>query len=203
MTDPVEDILADDFDSRMLRLQREQEDSLLDDFDDEEVVPSDGAEIEPMHNSKDDYTNPAVIKEKPIHRLIAYDVAKGVTTKEIAEKFRYSEAHVNNLKRTDWFKKNVANLIHECMADDFTEMLNAGAVEAFQVQMELMTDKKTPASVRNSAAQAILDRSRGRAVSSVQISKTVDDSAPVDEWAKLEQEKKELEAELKDETLSA
>lgn len=111
--------------------------------------------------------------EKPIHRIICYHAAAGVPIKEIATLVNYSREQVSAILRTERSAKMVSQIIEHCFKNDVSALLSGAQVSAVLEIQDLMLNAKSE-TVRLNSAKDILDRVRGKAVTSVEISKKSD-----------------------------
>lgn len=130
-----------------------------------------------------------ILKEKPLHRVMAYMIARGMTQIEVANATGYSREQVNLIANQVWFRDIVAKVIHEAQADGLMELLRAGAVDAVETLKTLVVSAKSE-TVRLGAATSLLDRILGKAKPMEDGDK---DRVPIDPTSELDQINSELQ----------
>lgn len=111
-------------------------------------------------NGKD--PNLAILHEKPEHRLLLYMKAQGASNKEIAEQSGYTQPWLSQLFRQPWAQQRLIEIMNQCGKDRVTTLIASAAEDSVLTLIELRDDPESPAAVRRSAAENLLDRYLGK-----------------------------------------
>lgn len=95
--------------------------------------------------------------ERPEHRVILYLVAKCYSTSQIAVATGYSKAMILNLRKQSWFKRRLAELMHEVGGDQVSQFLQIHATDALEKIVDLMHGAQDER-VQASCAKMLVDK---------------------------------------------
>lgn len=112
-----------------------------------------------LYSDKD--PNLAVLHEKPWHRAVVYLVIKGLTNREIAERFGKTEPWISQLTRQPWFKNRVVQELKEAGGDLVETILQSQVIPSIEKVIELRDGANSEA-IQMRAASEILDRFMGK-----------------------------------------
>lgn len=147
-----------------------------------------------FHGKRREATVRVEIKnEKPWHRTAVLLCAAGWAAKDIAMEVGYGTQAVLTLMKQPWFNEAVGIVIERNGTADALEIFKAEIMGAQATVLEIMNNEKAPPTVRLAAANSVIDRVKGKAKQSVEISQlraASDD--PVAEAARLQQQVEEL-----------
>ena len=139
------------------------------------------------------------VYEQSWQRAAAILVAAGMSGKQIAESLDKCASSVSALMAVPWFQANVTKIIESKVgAADVLALCREKAIQAHDVLFEILHDKDAGARTRLQAATTVLDRVYGKPVSHVQSDVTVRSGDPVEEIARLEREKADMQMRLGD-----
>lgn len=110
---------------------------------------------------KQETTIPGTKNEQPWHRMAAFMLLAGRTSSEIAAAAGVAPQTVSNLRGLRWFQELLAVLANET-GQDITGLLQAEAAQSVETLVSLRDDPETPARVRLSAAQTLLEQAHGK-----------------------------------------
>lgn len=147
-----------------------------------------------FHGKRREATVRVEIKnEKPWHRTAVLLCAAGWAAKDIAMEVGHGTPAVLTLMKQPWFNEAVGIVIERNGTADALEIFKAEIMGAQATVLEIMNNEKAPPTVRLAAANSVIDRVKGKAKQSVEISQlraASDD--PVAEAARLQQQVEEF-----------
>lgn len=156
-----------------------------------QLLPDDG--LHGFHNPSD--PNILIDREKPVHRLIAYMQAQGMSLTEIATKTGYTIPWLSQVTRQKWFRPIVLREMQEAGRDAVQTMIQGAAVDSVAKIIELR-DGSSNQRVQATCAFDLLDRFLGKPVQrSENLNATVDASAL--KGSQLDEKLAAVEGELK------
>lgn len=135
-------------------------------------------------------------REKPEHRLMLWLSLEGHNAKEIASITGYTPEHVRTIRKQPWFREAFCRLSTDAGKDIMTTFLEGYVMDACETLVDLAKNSKVDA-VRRSAADAILDRVRGKPTVRVETKTTSTIDATITDVAKLAEESRRLEEQLR------
>lgn len=127
------------------------------------------------------------VLEMPWHKYAIKLSAMGISPSEIAEACDCEATVIYNLLRTDWFLERVS-LEMEKELIPMSEFFKKNAVLAGLTLVELMQNPKTPASVRCTSANSLLERHLGKSTQVVQMKTEMVSSDVAADVRRLEEE---------------
>jgi hypothetical protein len=136
-----------------------------------------------------------LLKEKPIHRTIAYMLLQGATQRKVSEVVGLGEMTISKLVNTGWFREVTAKLAAVAGGDAVMELLKGASTESAQVLIQLTQSKNE--NIKLKAAESVLDRVFGKAVTRVQKTSSTVPVDPAEELAELNQEIARSEEQLR------
>lgn len=145
-----------------------------------------------LHNSKD--PNLGIKHEQPVHRLMCWLKARGVSNTEIAKRVKMSDAWVSQVCRQPWFRLRLIQEMKEAGLDAVREMIKGAALDSVETLIQLRDTPTTPAAVRKAASDSLLDRYLGKAVQPIEVDKPDQPRTP--DVRALDAQIAELETEL-------
>lgn len=141
--------------------------------------------------------NFAILEEKPLHRIIVYLKAQGLSNVEISKRTGYTQPWVSQVTRQPWFRLRLTQELREAGADAISTLLKANALDSVYTLVELRDDQDAPKAVRKAAADSLLDRYLGKPTQKVETEEKRPPST--EELHKLNREIEQLDKQLKDE----
>lgn len=129
--------------------------------------------------------------EQPWHRLLAYMLLQGATTKQCADQFGKSASHISQVRKQHWFGTLLTQLANLSFDQDLVGLLHGSAVTAIETLTELAQTAESE-SVKRSAASTLLEqylRNKPQAVPK-------ETKSPRDELDELNAEIRNLEGKL-------
>lgn len=143
-------------------------------------------------NAKD--PNLVVKHESPLHRMMCYLKAQGLSNREIALRTGKSESWVSQVLRQPWARSRISEEMKAAGRDALETIITAAAEDSVYKLIELRDEAKQQ-NVQLAAANALLDRFLGKPTQKVESEvKTTIQSTDV---AELQNELAAAEAELK------
>lgn len=101
-------------------------------------------------------------KESPAHRLMLILRARAHTQREIAELTGYNEAYVSQVLRQPWAVKQITEFQNEAGLNPLKEKIAELGKTALFTLEDVMTAPETPANVRSTTAQYLVNRFLGK-----------------------------------------
>lgn len=126
-------------------------------------------------------------KEKPEHRLMLWMRLQGHSIKEIAAATGHAYNTVARVNAQPWFLEAFTTLSTHFGADALSKFLEGEVVKSAETLVQLR-DTAESESVRAAAANAILDRVRGKPTAKVEVKETGKIEHVVHDIAKLQEE---------------
>ena len=149
------------------------------------------AEIDRLFGTTPGYNE--IRKENPTHRVILWMRLNGHKPREIATALRISYHTVLSVQRQPWFQRAFCRILAEKGGDQLQTILEGELIPTIETLVELR-DSADSSSVRLSAANAILDRIRGKPTVHVEQKVTGQvDSVVYDAQKLLEEQRKNAE----------
>lgn len=136
-------------------------------------------------------------REKPEHRLMLWHRLRGLSVKETALAMGYTPGAVYEVCGQPWFKEAFARLSTELGKDCVTTFLEGEVSATLETLVKLRDDTATPAAVRKSVCDTILDRIRGKPVTKSEMKVTGQVDNVVYDAAKLLEEERRLAEQLR------
>lgn len=102
-------------------------------------------------------------KEEPQHRVMCVLAAQGFTTTEIAEQTGYTVPTVAYVKKQPWAQKLIAELIESNGSRAIKSVLQAAAVDAAKLLVDIVRDPTVKTEIRAKEANNLLSRLYGTA----------------------------------------
>lgn len=150
--------------------------------------PSDLPEsLQTFHGQKECPSIPRYKKEKPIHRIILFLRAQGLSYREISEQTGMGMTGVSWLCSQAWFKEQLLALLNSQGIDPVKQLIQSAAVDSIYKVIELR-DKAKSEAVQRDCAFDLLDRYLGKSVQPIGPEK-----APIADEAQLDAEIAELQ----------
>lgn len=117
-----------------------------------------------LHGGVPDEPSPAkaAMRCEPVHVLMCYMKAEGLSNKEIAKRTNYSVIHVSNICRQSWFRERFLQITREAGIDDVTAFLQGEVMNCVETLVELRETGTKYDAVRLAAVNATLDRALGK-----------------------------------------
>lgn len=117
-----------------------------------------------LHGDKADTpsSNTASVHCQPVHILMCYMKAEGLSNKEIAKRTNYSNVQVGNICRQPWFRERFLQITREAGIDDVTAFLQGEVMNCVETLVELRETGTKDDAVRLAAVNATLDRALGK-----------------------------------------
>lgn len=115
-------------------------------------------------------SNQLLLHESPEHREVVLLRLAGYSQHEIAAQTGYNRATVSIILRQPWARQRILAHLQEKHANLF-EYIEREAAQSLVTLVELRDDPNTPASVRSSNCNSILDRYMGKAPQTVNVNK--------------------------------
>jgi len=120
-----------------------------------------------LFNSKD--PNLVILHEKPEHRLLLWMKAQGASNKEISEQSGYTYPWLSQLFRQPWAQQRLIEMMDQCGRNRVSTMIASAAEDSVMTLIELRDDEDTPAVVRKSSAEYLINRFLGTPTQQVEI----------------------------------
>lgn len=129
-------------------------------------------------------------RERPVHRVIMFLAAQGMSNVEIAFKVGVTPTTVSRLMRQPWFKKRVVDIVNSQGLDPVKEIIRGAALDSVYKIIELR-DKASSENVQMKSAFDLLDRYLGKSVQPV-----AEDKVSISDEARLDAEIAELQKQV-------
>jgi hypothetical protein len=150
-------------------------------------------------NAKD--PNIAIKHESPLHRMMCYLKAQGLSNREIAVRTGKSETWVSQVLRQPWARDRVKEEMKAAGQDAIQTVITAAAMDSVYKLIEIRDNEKAKPSEQLAAANSLLDRFMGKPTQKIESeNKTTIQTTDV---AELQAELATAEAELKRRGISA
>lgn len=102
--------------------------------------------------------------ERPLHRLVIYLAANGLTMKEIAAKTEQSTVAISNILRQPWARAKMIEVMKETGEENIRDLLKPAAKDALLqiIKISKNEDGLVPAAVQLAASVNVVDRFLGK-----------------------------------------
>ena len=125
--------------------------------------------------------NLVIHRELPVHRLICYLKAQGLSNREISSRVSKSESWISQVIRQPWAQERIVAEIREAGRDSLQGILASQAEDSVWTLVEIRDDVKAKNADRAQCANSLLDRLLGRPNQPITHSGKVDPTTLSDE----------------------